>query len=71
MSVLNVVGGVAGTVLVGALLFTCAGRRNLPLFWAYLGVWTAWALVGLHQALEHRRLLRKRWLLFTMRQRSV
>ena len=37
--VLNSVFGAAFLALLGTLLFGCAGRWNLPLFWAYLGVW--------------------------------
>jgi protein-S-isoprenylcysteine O-methyltransferase Ste14 len=36
--------------LVGALLFGCAGRWDLPMFWAYLGVWTAACLAGVFAA---------------------
>ncbi len=36
---LNSVLGAAFLVFLGALLFSCAGRWNLPLYWAYLGVW--------------------------------
>jgi protein-S-isoprenylcysteine O-methyltransferase Ste14 len=32
--------------LPGAVLFGCAGRHDLPWFWAYLGVWAASALLG-------------------------
>jgi protein-S-isoprenylcysteine O-methyltransferase Ste14 len=32
--------------LLGAILFACARRWDLPLFWAYLGVWAAAVLVG-------------------------
>jgi protein-S-isoprenylcysteine O-methyltransferase Ste14 len=43
---LGILSGVAFQALIGALLFGCAGRWDLPMFWAYLGVWTASALVG-------------------------
>jgi protein-S-isoprenylcysteine O-methyltransferase Ste14 len=43
---LGVLGGVVFLALVGGLLFGCAGRWDLPLFWAYLGVWTAASVVG-------------------------
>jgi hypothetical protein len=46
MVVLGVLSGVACMALLGALLFGCAGRWDLPPFWAYLGVLTASALVG-------------------------
>jgi protein-S-isoprenylcysteine O-methyltransferase Ste14 len=38
--------GVVFVALTGAILFGCAGRWDLPLFWAYLVVWTAACLVG-------------------------
>jgi len=44
--VLNFLGGVASMALTGAILFGCAGRWDLPMFWAYLGVWTATFLVA-------------------------
>jgi len=44
--VLGILGGVAFMGLFGAVLFVSAGRLDLPMFWAYLGVWTASALVG-------------------------
>src|SRR5262249_54376939 len=43
---LSILGGVAFVALLGALLFGCAGRWDLPWFWVYLGVWAAAALVG-------------------------
>src|SRR5262249_42455953 len=43
---LALLGGVAFMALVGPLLFGCAGRLDLPLFWAYLGVMMAAAVVG-------------------------
>jgi protein-S-isoprenylcysteine O-methyltransferase Ste14 len=46
MVLLGLLGGVAFLALIGALLFGFAGRWDLPLFWAYLGVWTAACLVG-------------------------
>jgi protein-S-isoprenylcysteine O-methyltransferase Ste14 len=33
--------------VTGALMFVSAGRWDLPLFWAHLGVWAAAAVVGL------------------------
>jgi protein-S-isoprenylcysteine O-methyltransferase Ste14 len=51
--------GVAFVALLGAVLFGCAGRWDLPWFWAYLGVWVAAALVG--QALMDPTLLRERF----------
>jgi protein-S-isoprenylcysteine O-methyltransferase Ste14 len=43
--VLSFVGGLAFIAILGALLFACAGRWDLPMFWAYLGVWMAPGLV--------------------------
>src|SRR3954465_14000181 len=45
MIVLGMLGAVAFLALLGTLLFGSAGRWDLPFFWAYLGVWTASALV--------------------------
>ena len=45
-----VLGGVGGAVYIGltaAILFGCAGRWDLPMFWAYLGVWTAAMVVAM------------------------
>lgn len=42
-------GVVAGLLFVaglGAVLFAAAGRRDLPMFWAYLGIWAASAVIG-------------------------
>jgi len=36
-------GFVAG---IGAVLFRCAGRWDLPMFWSYLGVWIAGSVIG-------------------------
>ena len=44
--VLSLVGGVTFLALLAAVLFGCAGRWDLPMFWAYVGVWTASAVVG-------------------------
>lgn len=38
--------GFASLVPLGAVLFGCAGRLDLPWFWAYLAVWAASAVVG-------------------------
>src|SRR5437763_7087843 len=46
MIVLSLLGGMAFVALTGAILFGCAGRWDLPMFWAYLGIWTASILVG-------------------------
>jgi protein-S-isoprenylcysteine O-methyltransferase Ste14 len=44
--VLSIVGSVSFMVLMGAVLFLCAGQCDLPFFWAYLDIWTASALIG-------------------------
>ena len=56
---LGILRGVAFVALLGAVLFGCAGRWDLPWFWAYLGVWVAAALVG--PALMDPTLLRERF----------
>ncbi len=43
VGVLSCVGGVA---VIGAFLFVSAGRWDLPMFWAYLGVWFATFVAG-------------------------
>ena len=43
----GLLGGVLFLVLTGAILFGCAGRWDLPMFWAYLGVWAAAMLVAI------------------------
>ncbi len=45
--VLGLVGGLGVLVLMGAVLFGCAGRWDLPMFWAYLGVWAAAMVIAL------------------------
>src|SRR5262245_25824297 len=45
--VLSFLGGFAMLLILGALLFGCAGRWDLPMFWAYLGIWAAGLLVGM------------------------
>jgi protein-S-isoprenylcysteine O-methyltransferase Ste14 len=37
--VLGLLGGLGFLALNGAILFGCAGRLDLPMFWAYLGAW--------------------------------
>ena len=37
--VVGVLSGLGTVAVIGALLFGCAGRADLPMFWAYLGVW--------------------------------
>jgi protein-S-isoprenylcysteine O-methyltransferase Ste14 len=46
MTLLGMLGGVAMMALGGVILFVSAGRVDLPMFWAYLGVWIASAVVG-------------------------
>jgi protein-S-isoprenylcysteine O-methyltransferase Ste14 len=46
LTVLSLVGGAGFLVLWGAILFGCAGRIDLPMFWAYLGVWAVSFLVA-------------------------
>jgi hypothetical protein len=43
---LGILGGGAILALPGGVLFGCAGRWDLPWFWAYLGVWAASTLLG-------------------------
>jgi protein-S-isoprenylcysteine O-methyltransferase Ste14 len=43
---INLAGGVFFLGLIGVLLFGCAGRVDLPMFWAYLGVWGTAHVVG-------------------------
>jgi len=44
--VLGILGGAVFLALVGGILFGCAGRWDLPMFWAYLGVWAVAMLVA-------------------------
>jgi protein-S-isoprenylcysteine O-methyltransferase Ste14 len=43
---LGLVGGLAFLALMAVTLFGCAGRWDLPMFWAYLGVWAAQFLIA-------------------------
>src|SRR5262245_62050852 len=43
---LGLLSSVLFTAVCGAILFASAGRWDLPLFWAYLGVWAAASVVG-------------------------
>jgi protein-S-isoprenylcysteine O-methyltransferase Ste14 len=43
---LGILTAIGFVVPIGALLFACAGRWDLPLYWAYLGVWAAAVLAG-------------------------
>ncbi len=45
--VLGFVGGAVYLGLTAAILFGCAGRWDLPMFWAYLGAWAATMVVAL------------------------
>ena len=45
-ALLSVLGGVAFLAFLGACLFVAVGRWDLPLLWAYLGVWAAAILAG-------------------------
>jgi protein-S-isoprenylcysteine O-methyltransferase Ste14 len=38
---MSILGGLALVAIMSAILFGSAGRSDLPLFWAYLGVWAA------------------------------
>jgi protein-S-isoprenylcysteine O-methyltransferase Ste14 len=42
----NLLGSLGFLVVLGALLFGSAGRWDLPMFWAYFGVWFAGTTVG-------------------------
>ena len=44
--VLGLLSGVGFLVVFGGILFGCAGRWDLPLFWAYLGIWAAAIVVA-------------------------
>jgi len=46
MVLLNILGGAVFLALIGACLFLSAGRWDLPLFWAYLGLWLVAAVAG-------------------------
>ena len=48
--VIGLLGGLAFLVVLGGILFGCAGRMDLPFFWAFLGVWAAAMLVGVFVA---------------------
>jgi protein-S-isoprenylcysteine O-methyltransferase Ste14 len=56
--VLGFLGGLASLALLAALLFGFAGRWDLPMFWAYLGVWAISMLFGI--AIVDRGLIRER-----------
>jgi protein-S-isoprenylcysteine O-methyltransferase Ste14 len=44
--VLGILANAAFVALIGLLLFGCAGRLDLPMFWAFLAVWFATGLIG-------------------------
>ena len=44
--VLGSLGGIAMIAITGTILFGCAGRWDLPWFWAYLAVWSATMVVA-------------------------
>jgi protein-S-isoprenylcysteine O-methyltransferase Ste14 len=44
--VLGILGGAGFLAFFGAILFGCAGRWDLPMYWAYLGVWATAAVVA-------------------------
>ncbi len=44
--VLGILGGVGFLAIFGGILFGCAGRWDLPFFWAYLGIWAASMVVA-------------------------
>jgi protein-S-isoprenylcysteine O-methyltransferase Ste14 len=43
---LSILGGFGFLAVLGAILFGCAGRWDLPMFWAYLAVWAVATLVA-------------------------
>jgi protein-S-isoprenylcysteine O-methyltransferase Ste14 len=45
--VLGILGSAVFLALSGAILFGCAGRWGLPMFWAYLGVYAASMVIAL------------------------
>ena len=45
-TLLTILGGLALVAVIGGILFGSAGRWDLPLFWAYLGVWAAALVAG-------------------------
>jgi protein-S-isoprenylcysteine O-methyltransferase Ste14 len=44
---LGILSGVIFLVVFGAVLFGCAGRWDLPWFWAFLGLWAASMVIGM------------------------
>jgi protein-S-isoprenylcysteine O-methyltransferase Ste14 len=45
-AILGLLSGAGFLAIFAALLFGCAGRSDLPMFWAYLGVWALSMLVA-------------------------
>ena len=45
-AILSLVSGAGFLAISAALLFGCAGRSDLPMFWAFLGVWAFSILVA-------------------------
>jgi protein-S-isoprenylcysteine O-methyltransferase Ste14 len=43
----GLLGGTVMLAIIGAILFGLAGRRDLPMFWAYLGIWAVTLVVAL------------------------
>jgi protein-S-isoprenylcysteine O-methyltransferase Ste14 len=43
---LSLASGAGFLAIFGAILFGCAGRWDLPMFWAFLGVWAASLLIA-------------------------
>lgn len=46
LAILSIFAGFVMMALIGAVLFGCAGRWDLPLYWGYLGTWMAATVVG-------------------------
>jgi protein-S-isoprenylcysteine O-methyltransferase Ste14 len=44
--VLSSLSGISFLALLGGVMFACAGRLDLPLYWCYLGLWLAAMLGG-------------------------
>ncbi len=44
--ILGILSGLVYMAVIGALLFGCAGRWDVPMLWAYLGIWLVAVVVG-------------------------
>jgi protein-S-isoprenylcysteine O-methyltransferase Ste14 len=44
---LGAVSSLGFLAVIGGVMFACAGRWDLPFFWAYLGIWAAGSLISL------------------------